>query len=398
MHMTLLKKTAEDWSVNILSFSIFVILTGLLLVPKTSNYHTIYYISTITPILLLLSINPKLISDNISNILKIFIIFSIWSALSTLWSDTDESIITPIKRSFYIFCLFISFAVVNSKNKNTLLKIFILSGSIVAIAAGYNLLSSDFSFHTAARFVGPGALKNPLLSSHIFGFFTALFFTLFFTNNEKTKFIHLILGAILLLLVIRTGSRTPLLALTAAAIWTIILLNNKKSIYIILSYSFALTLIFIIYPEAILNRGVSYRPELWSSAIEKILLKPFVGYGFEATIDFYVASLNKSFKDPHNIHLSILSFTGLVGFTLWCVMHIYALWTCWKNRKDTIFIIASTLLVYGIMAGMTEGGGLLPRPKEHWFLTWIPIAFIAALMVNNKKSNHKNNCAFLKTN
>lgn len=380
MHMTFLKKTVGDWSVNILSFSIFVILAGLLLVPKTSNYHTIYYISAITPILLLLSVNPKLISDNISNVLKIFIIFSIWSALSTLWSDTDESIITPIKRIFYIFCLFISFSVVHSKNKNTLIKIFILSGTIVTIAACYNLLFSDFSFHTTARFIGPGALKNPLLSSHIFGFFTVLFFSLFFTSNTKAKFFYILIGALLLSLVIATGSRTPLLALTAAAIWIIILFNNRKSIYIILSYVAALALIFFIYPEIILNRGVSYRPELWNSAIEKILSKPFIGYGFESSLKFYVPSLEKFFEDPHNIHLSTLSLTGLIGFILWCAMHIYALWACWKNKKNRLFIIASTLLIYGIMAGMTEGGGLLPRPKEHWFLTWIPLAFIAAII------------------
>lgn len=33
---------------------------------------------------------------------------------------------------------------------------------------------------------------------------------------------------------------------------------------------------------------------------------------------------------------------------------------------------------------MTEGGGLLPRPKEHWFITWIPLAFISALLTNKK--------------
>lgn len=384
MHMAFLKKTAEDWSVNIMSFSIFFILAGLLLVPKISNYHTIYYITSITPVIALLLINPKLMSDNISNVLKIFIIFSIWSILSTLWSDADESIITPIKRAFYIFCLFISFAVVHSKNKHSLVKIFIISGSVVAITAAYDLLSSDFSFQTGARFVGPGALKNPLLSSHVFGFFSVLFFTIFFTEHKKTKFIYLAIGALLFSLVIATGSRTPLLALTAVAVWIIILFNNKKSIYIIFYYSLTLVLISTIYPEVFLNRGLSYRPELWSSAINKILLKPFIGYGFESVLDFHVPSLNKNFEDPHNIHLSTLSLTGLVGFILWAAMHICALWTCWVNKKNVLFIIASSLLVYGIVAGMTEGGGLLPRPKEHWFLTWIPLALISALTLSKK--------------
>jgi hypothetical protein len=41
--------------------------------------------------------------------------------------------------------------------------------------------------------------------------------------------------------------------------------------------------------------------------------------------------------------------------------------------------------VYGIGAGLTEGGGILSRPKEHWFLLWIPLAIIAALSVAQRR-------------
>lgn len=381
MNSNYIKKLTLNTSINLLSFSIFFTLAGLLLVPKTSSYHTIYYISTLTPLLLILIVQPKLISNNINNILKLFIAFAVWSTLSVLWSDTSESIITPIKRSIYIFCLFMSFAIVHSDNKSKLLKILTISGFTIALIASYDLYTSYIFSQYDGRFIGPGALKNPLLSSHIFGFFTALFFTLSINiENNKTKSICFIIALILLSTVIATGSRTPLLALAATAAWIIILFKNRTSIYVTLFSTITLALILLFYPEAILNRGLSYRPELWSSAIDKILLKPFIGYGFESSLEFHVESLNKYFKEPHNIHLSILYFTGLIGFTLWFAMHTYALWTCWKNRKDTLFIIASTLLIYGIIAGMTEGGGLLPRPKEHWFLTWIPLAFIAAII------------------
>jgi tRNA A-37 threonylcarbamoyl transferase component Bud32 len=41
--------------------------------------------------------------------------------------------------------------------------------------------------------------------------------------------------------------------------------------------------------------------------------------------------------------------------------------------------------MYGIGAGLTEGGGILSRPKEHWFLLWIPLAIIAGLSVAQRR-------------
>nr|BFE91970.1 hypothetical protein GCM10020185_25060 [Pseudomonas brassicacearum subsp. brassicacearum] len=54
----------------------------------------------------------------------------------------------------------------------------------------------------------------------------------------------------------------------------------------------------------------------------------------------------------------------------------------WRYRVQPLLVVASTWLVYGMAAGLTEGGGILSRPKEHWFLLWIPLALIAALSIN----------------
>lgn len=383
------KKNLEDWFEKLLILGAFFILIGLPLLQKTSHYQTIYYILTLLPLILFLAIRPNEIINKISNITKIFIIFSLWSSITIFWSDTQETLITPITRSIYTFSLFLSFSIISRKNEKTILNIFITSGLIVATLSTYELYDFIITYQPGSRFIGTGALSNPLLSSHIFGLFAVLFFALTITTeNIKAKLIYLFLALIFLIAVTSTGSRTPLLALTTTAIWFAFILNNKKSFIIILSSTILLILIYIIYPEAIISRGFSYRPELWSLTIDKIILKPIVGYGFDSNSGFYINSLDTTFREPHNIHLSMLYFTGTIGFTLWCAMHVYALWVCWKNKLDSLFIVGSALLIYGIAAGMTEGGSLLPRPKEHWFITWIPLAFISALLTH-KKSNIK---------
>lgn len=373
----------DNWLEKILSLGVFFILTGLTIVQKISIYHTFFYILIIIPIIFNITIHPREITEKISNITKILIIFSIWSSLSILWSDTYDTILSPIKRSLYTILLFISFSIIANKNQYNILKIFIFSGFIISLTAIYSLYIFQITYQPESRLIGTGALSNPLLSSHIFGIFSVLFLTLTLTTEENViKSIYLITAIILIITTVATGSRTFLLAITASAIWIAFIFNNKKSIITIAFLFTLLIFVYFLYPEAILSRGLSYRPELWSIAIEQILEKPFFGYGFDSTINFYISELDTNFREPHNIHLSILYFTGIIGFSLWCAMHIYALWACWKNKSDTLFIIASALVVYGIAAGMTEGGGLLPRPKEHWFITWIPLAFVSALLTS----------------
>ena len=82
----------------------------------------------------------------------------------------------------------------------------------------------------------------------------------------------------------------------------------------------------------------------------------------------------------------MLYYTGIIGLTLWLAMHGLALFQCWKHRSNYLFIVCGALLVYGIGAGLTEGGGILPRPKEHWLVTWIPLALIAALSIRTRQA------------
>lgn len=379
------KNTLEGGFEKALVLGVFFILAGLPILPKVSNYHTFFYVLMLTPVIFHSVIYPRTVVGQISNITKIFIVFSIWSSLSILWSDTHDDISVPIKRSIYILSLFISFSIITNKNKDNLLKIFIASGLAITLTAIYSLYALQPLHLFDSRFVGTGALSNPLLSSHVFGIFSALFIALTITSRKTNdKFIYFLLSSILIIATFATESRTPLVALIAAAIWIAFILKNNKPILTVSFSTIILVFVYILYSEAILSRGLSYRPELWSIAINKILLKPMLGYGFDSNSGFYISSLETNFREPHNIHLSILYFTGIVGFSLWCAMHMYALWACWKNKDDVLFVIASALLVYGITAGMTEGGGLLPRPKEHWFITWIPLAFVSALLTNKK--------------
>ena len=54
-------------------------------------------------------------------------------------------------------------------------------------------------------------------------------------------------------------------------------------------------------------------------------------------------------------------------------------------RDDALVQIFSATMLYGLAAGITEGGSFISRPKEHWFLIWIPITLLAATTWRLKK-------------
>ena len=104
---------------------------------------------------------------------------------------------------------------------------------------------------------------------------------------------------------------------------------------------------------------------------------------------FHVAGHPYDLADTHNIELSVLFCGGIIGLTLWLLMYAYAMIYAWQRRQQPAVLIASTLVVFGFFAGLTEGSAFFSRPKEQWFLIWIPLALLAATRLNPKLSVDK---------
>jgi len=131
---------------------------------------------------------------------------------------------------------------------------------------------------------------------------------------------------------------------------------------------------------------MSYRPELWSDAVRQASQHLWLGAGYESKFEFNIAEIGYALHDPHNVELAVLLELGLVGLGLWTVMYAFALLRCLRLRAEPHFQIASALLIYGLCAGLTEGGNYLSRPNESWFLIWIPLALLCALSIRHRQS------------
>jgi O-antigen ligase len=186
--------------------------------------------------------------------------------------------------------------------------------------------------------------------------------------------------AVLVLLLFLTGSRTPFTALAASAAWLVIMVADRRIVWLALAMGGIASLGVWLFGAELLARGLSYRPLIWAETWRQIMPALWFGHGYDAGIDIVVEGLNRVLADPHNLTLSVIYHTGLVGVVMWLSMYGYSLCRAWRMRGSGLVLISSTLLVYGFAAGMTEGGAFMSRPKEHWFLIWIPIALHLAVL------------------
>lgn len=369
----------------LLPFGMLCMLTGMLWLGDHGRYPKVFLAFAI-PTLVLLALAPSALRGFFrSPTVLAFVAFAAYFSVSIAWSATEDSFGDLIKRPLLVLVLFFGITEFARLRPKLLCKTIAIAAIVALIAATYEI-SRFFVANKTARLASEGALYNPLLISHVYGFFAALWLGWLYTQPRPHKTAHGILAIlILLVLLVLTGSRTPLVAITATAISLTIIAGHRKGMLMLA----ALTIIglagLMTMPGMITQRGFSYRPEIWSEATRQILEYPWFGHGFGTPLFIKITDISYPFRDPHNLTLAVLFDGGLIGLLTWMAIYLTAFATVWKHRQHPWAIICSATIVYGLVAGMTEGGSFLSRPKEHWFLIWIPLALVATIPIGDMR-------------
>ncbi|WP_349292055.1 O-antigen ligase family protein [Pseudomonas sp. KB-10] len=363
-----------------------VLLTGLFWVPDGSLYTKLYYALSAAPALLAILLAPAQMKAILRDpVILGFLAFSAWLLISMSWSRTDDGIGSLAKRPLYVLMLFIGCALIALKSEDLLLKTLRLSAAIGALAALINVAWFLHSATPSARLIGTGALRNPLLTSHVLGFLCTYWIAVWLSRNERHDWLPLAMAMPLLAALLATGSRTPLMGLILTSIW-MLFMSGKRAVYLVAALPLGVGAAYLVAPEIVLQRGMSFRPELWSDAWHQAGQHFWLGAGYESKFEFDIRGVGHLLHDPHNVELAVLLELGMIGLGVWTVMYGFALVRCLQLRALPQFQIASALLVYGLCAGLTEGGNYLSRPNESWFLIWIPLALLGALSIRHRQT------------
>ncbi|WP_323615062.1 O-antigen ligase family protein [Pseudomonas putida] len=379
-----LQSPAQRWAGMITRYVLplgwLALLTGMFWAWDRSLYHKLFYLLLAAPTLIVLILQPRQAKALFGNPLFIaFLVFSAYTLLSIAWSDTENSVGSLLKRPLYIAMVLLSAGLISLQSPAQLHQCVRLAALFAAVAAGGSLIYFlGWQAAEGGRLDGYGALYNPLLTAHVFGAFAAIWLATWFQTRGALNILALACLAVLGMAILATGSRTPLIGLAAALGWLLIVGDRRHGLIAMAAVALALVGVAVLYPEAITQRGVSYRPEIWMESLRQIGEHPWLGHGYDAPMTVIIPGLEQTLADPHNIELGVLYAGGVVGLVLWLVLYGLAMRFCWAYRQHPGVTLAATWLIFGFASGLTEGSAFMSRPKEHWFLIWMPMAVVYA--------------------
>ena len=372
-------------SLWILPTGYFLLLCALFFLPGRSLHHKLFYGLFSIPTLIALCLRPRELKELLREpIFVAVLLFACWALLSIAWGPDGESFGGMLKPPLHTLLLFAGCYLLVRYRSDILQPLLFGAALVALIATTIFLFTFARTYAPGMRLIGGGAFDNPLLSSHLFGFFSAYWLSVTMTcKRRQMMWLSVPAMAIMFMAVIGTGSRTPLVALTMAALWLCFICWNRRSVGLLVGLALSGVVVVTLFAQMIIERGDSYRLEIWQLVLHKIADHPWIGHGYSATLAVD-PGVGVNFQEPHSFALGVLYYVGIIGLLPWLFFLGWGLLSSWRQRVQPLLIIASTWLVFGIGAGLTEGGGIISRPKEHWFLLWIPLALIAALSINQR--------------
>lgn len=367
----------------VLPLGFMVFLTFLCLIESRSSYHTLLYLLIALPTLTISLLEPSLILRPLKTAaFRVTLLLCTMAILSTLWNNAEVADWRNIRYIISIILFILSVSYIHQYQQTALERSMLFAAALWALFGLLEIYSVYYQqgLPLSYRAIGAGNLSNTLLTSHVYGAFATFIASHYFYSNKRLRssLLYLVVFLSLLLFILQTHSRTPLLALSAVFICLLLKYRNKHVIYIVASLTVLSTVYAIFNYELLIQRGLSYRPEIWLAAFDDIRIAPLLGHGIGSKMSLFISSLNKSFSDSHNIHIGLTYQLGVIGLIVWLTLiaHLFRLYL--KNTHNLLIATAFPMLIYGIIAGMTEGGNFFGRPKEVWFLTWLPIAILIA--------------------
>jgi len=369
-----------------------ILLPGLLCLvlgialPSSGLYYQLVILLLWLPTLYLLVINRQDWRSWFSPLMISLTAFFSWALLSSVWSNGEEPG-REIKHALMIYLTLWAGVLAAGIDRRLLTWLLTASCYAMAILAAVCLFTAYilYDLPMTFRLTSFWQLSHPILAAHVFGFF---FMALLYFR--PTRLVHQLIWCVALMLlgafIFFTQSRGVWLALGVGLAFTA--LFKREWIYVLAALGgivvFAAVLIFL--PQLMTDRGLSYRPELAAEGLALLAQHPLGGLGIGSIYSLPLAVIGEVFDHPHNLFLSVGLDLGGVGLLLWLCIWGLLFQGAWRNRQSALGGALLGIWCFASVAFLTDGAGIWSKPREIWFLTWIPLTLALALATAAKPS------------
>ena len=368
------------WESPYLPIAYLIFVTGFFYMPSSRWHNNLYYGLVLVPYIL--ALKPLRVGTLLdSTILRLTLLYLALLVVSLAWAvqAPDGDWLRFSKHFLYLsFFLIIS---VDLQTRHEWFQRYFFRALVAAAAFGAVLSIAWFYIDGPPifkRLDGFGRLENSNLASASVGVtvLVAYFYGLHGRDAggqwRLLYFAGLFLGVVFIVL---CQSRSQLLALTAAFFMGSFLLRRYLlPLLISVVIVTALTLLWMdILPAGkFIERGVSFRPQIWGEALAHILEHPILGNGSNFKPTFMGAN-DKAFNHAHSVYLSSLLWVGIGGTLILLAVCALALRQGWRSFSETGDCLLITLLVHALLSIVFDSHRLMDNPRQLYLFFWIPI-------------------------
>ncbi len=380
--------------------SIILMFTVLLWQPSTGSGLNLFDALLSLPALLVLAplivIKGLLTREFVCSATPL-LLYVVFSLLSLMWADDPDSS-KAIRGAAQVLALFVFFSYLYRSDNETLLRrglyvacCFTAIISLWHLYVFYGVFDKPFS---AVLYQGISVVRfnemgidpiNAMLATLIIVPQAAMLLGLLIDERKQVwRILGFIALLVLVVYLVALERRTAQVALFATVIACLMLYRNRFWLSVFGVFVIVGGFIFFMFPETILSRGLSWRPDIWMATLDRISDAPFIGHGITNTVVPVVVSDESGnvlgeFRHPHNMALSVTYSLGVVGLLLWALLWLpgllmRALRSPGKGA-DAYIVLP---MVAGSVALVFDGGVALSPLHYYWFCFWIPTLLILA--------------------
>lgn len=371
-------------------FVLFAIICGGFFIFDTSLHRLFMYLAL--PICLGHLIHQKVWSQiTLKYLFWAMFTYLGFSVLSLAWSaDLDaERIFQKSKLLVFIPIFTLSFGLMCKKYDSCFKHFMSFMCAVASVSALFILFQYVREYadtEKLSRMVGFNRTSNEVQLGMYFSIATLAALLLpkdimLFRDKVWVKYSFVFL---FVLTVFLSGSRGPLLALSATIFLLMLLKKRFKTMFTVLMCVTVLgTTIWLSSSDTLSmqNRLDNGRLQIWTQAIQEVKEKPFLGYGVGTKLRYHVETKRKFYNTllkwevghPHNLYLSTLVAVGFLGYIFFLLLAMTAAIQGAFHAVVRAKFIPLAFLLFGGLVGFTDMGGYIINLSIEWLFFWIPI-------------------------
>lgn len=370
------------WLVSLLCLGYLWFLFGIAWMPSNKLYQQGLVVFLWLPALVAMVVMGKPLLQAWQNnkiFLSLVLMLLVWAALSVTWTAAEEPF-KEIKRVLYVGLFLLLFLVVGAVRPAFAWKG--LGLGFVALALSCPVSFYLFYVHDMnpiqARLLGMGEAGHPILGAYVMAL-ALMWGVQFMPHTASARVVWAALIIFLMMFVVLGQSRGAMLALGLSAL-SMPLWSGGRIAWLVALVTCALAVIgAVMFMPFILERGLSYRPEIFASSVQMVLQHPWLGLGIGSEYRVYTYNFPEGFDHSHNAFTHAAIELGLPGLLLWVGLWGAAFKVALRERRTWEGRVLLSSLLVSFVASQFDAASLWGSPRAEWFVTWLPIGLAMAL-------------------